>query len=139
MSDLHQMTKTTPKDFIAATLGGLLAPGLTIFMIVMLFLGIQRNMGQPTPRRSRKRWCLSAFSLSESRLRLIPMRSKIELTGEQVYNEVCAGCHASGALDFAQTKKRRTGASEMAQGYETLLTTRSKASTRCRRAAATLT
>jgi hypothetical protein len=45
MSDLHQMTKTTPKDFLTATLGGLFAPGLTIFMIVMLFLGVQKEHG----------------------------------------------------------------------------------------------
>ena len=47
MSDHIEMTKTTPTDFLLATLGGLFAPGLAIFLIVMLVLGVHATMGKP--------------------------------------------------------------------------------------------
>ena len=105
MSDHQQMTKTTPKDFIAATLGGLFAPGLTIFMIVMLFLGIQYKMGETDPapladKAVRER--VQPFGVS---LAVDPNVVKVEFTGEQVYIEVCAGCHASGALGSPKFKE----------------------------------
>lgn len=122
MSDLHQMTKTTPKDFIAATLGGLLAPGLTIFMIVMLFLGIQSNMGETDPApiaENAVRERIQSFGVS---LAVDPNAVKVEFSGEQVYNEVCAGCHASGALGSPKFKEMADWGKRNAQGYEILLT-----------------
>ena len=121
MSDHQQLTKTTPKDFIAATLGGLFAPGLTIFMIVMLFLGIQYNMGETDPapladKAVRER--VQPFGVS---LAVDPNVVKVEFTGEQVYNEVCAGCHASGALGSPKFKENADWGKRIGQGYETLL------------------
>jgi cytochrome c5 len=121
MSDHQQMTKTTPKDFIAATLGGLFAPGLTIFMIVMLFLGIQYKMGETDPapladKAVRER--VQPFGVS---LAVDPNVVKVEFTGEQVYNEVCAGCHASGALGSPKFKENADWGKRIGQGYETLL------------------
>jgi cytochrome c5 len=121
MSDLHQMTKTTPKDFIAATLGGLFAPGLTIFMIVMLFLGFQKNMGQPDPAPVAEKAVLERIQPFGQSVAVDPNAPKIELTGEQVYNEICAGCHASGALGSPKFKEKADWGKRNAQGYPTLL------------------
>jgi cytochrome c5 len=121
MSDLHQMTKTTPKDFIFATLGGLLAPGITIFMIVMLFLGIQRNMGETDPAPIAEKAVFERIQPYGVSLAVDPNAIKVELTGEQVYNEVCAGCHASGALDSPKHKEAGAWSKRLGQGYETLL------------------
>lgn len=121
MSDLHQMTKTTPKDFLAATLGGLFAPGLTIFMIVMLFLGVQKNMGQPDPTPVAEKAVLERIKPFGLALAVDPNAPKVELTGEQVYNEICAGCHASGALGSPKFKEKADWGKRIAQSYPTLL------------------
>lgn len=120
MSDHHQMTKTTPKDFIAATLGGLLAPGLTIFMIVMLFLGIQHNMGQTDPAPIAEQAVQARIQSFGQSLAVDPNVPKVELTGEQVYNEICAGCHASGALGSPKFKEKADWGKRIALGYPTL-------------------
>jgi cytochrome c5 len=121
MSDLHQMTKTTPKDFLTATLGGLFAPGLTIFMIVMLFLGIQKNMGQPDTEPVADQIVRERIKPFGQSLAIDPNAPKVELTGTQVYTEVCGGCHESGALDSPKFKEKADWGKRIAQGYPTLL------------------
>lgn len=121
MSDHHQMTKTTPKDFLVATLGGLFAPGLTIFMIVMLFLGIQHNMGETDAAPVAEKAVQARIQSFGQSLAVDPNIPKVELTGEQVYNEICAGCHASGALGSPKFKEKADWSKRISQNYETLL------------------
>jgi cytochrome c5 len=121
MSDHLQMTKTTPKDFLAATLGGLFAPGLTIFMIVMLFLGFQKNMGQPDPAPVADQIVRERIQPFGQSLAIDPNVPKVEQTGEQVYNQVCAGCHASGALSSPKFKEKADWGKRIGQGYPVLL------------------
>lgn len=121
MSDLHQMTKTTPKDFLTATLGGLFAPGLTIFMIVMLFLGIQKSMGQPDSEPVADQIVRERIKPFGQSLAIDPNVPKVELTGAQVYNQVCGGCHDSGALDSPKFQDKAAWSKRLAQGYPTLL------------------
>lgn len=121
MSDLHQMTKTTPKDFLTATLGGLFAPGLTIFMIVMLFLGVQKNMGQPDPAPVANQVVQERIQSFGQSLAVDPNVPKVEFTGEQVYNEICASCHGSGALNSPKFEDKSAWGKRIAQGYPTLL------------------
>jgi cytochrome c5 len=122
MADHHEMTKTTPKDFLMATLGGLLAPGLTIFMIVMLFLGIQGRMGQPDAAPVSDQAVQARIQPFGQFVAVATDAPKIDLTGEQVYNEICTGCHASGALGSPKFKERGDWGSRIAKGYDTLLT-----------------
>lgn len=121
MSEHHQMTKTTPKDFLAATLGGLFAPGLTIFMLVMLFLGIQHNMGQSDPVPVAEKAVQARIQSFGHSLAVDPNVPKVEQTGEQVYNEICSGCHASGALGSPKFKEKADWGKRISQRYETLL------------------
>ena len=121
MSDQHEMTKTTPREFLTATLGGLFAPGLTIFMIVMLFLGVQKNMGQPDSGPVADQVMRERIQPFGQSVAIDPSKPRVELTGEQVYNEVCAGCHASGALESPKFEDKAAWSKRIALGYPTLL------------------
>ncbi|MEW6678178.1 MAG: c-type cytochrome [Pseudomonadota bacterium] len=121
MADHHEMTKTTPKEFLLATLGGLFAPGLTIFMIVMLFLGIQGRMGGEDAAPVADEVVQARIAPVGKFAAVDPNAPKIEMTGEQVYNQVCANCHESGALGSPKFKSAGDWASRISQGYETLL------------------
>ena len=121
MADHHEMTKTTPKEFIYATLGGLFAPGLTIFMIVMMYVGIQGNMGAEDAAPVADKAVRERIQPFGQSVAVDPSKPKVELTGEQVYNEICAGCHASGALGSPKYKSGDWGPRN-AKGYDTLLT-----------------
>lgn len=121
MSDHHEMTKTTPMDFAKATLGGLFAPGLAIFLIVMLVVGIQSHMGKQdngevADKAVRER--IAPFGVS---LAVDPNKPHVDMTGEQVYNEVCTNCHGSGALGSPKFKDAGAWGKRIAQGWPTLL------------------
>ena len=122
MSDHIEMTKTTPKDFLLATLGGLFAPGLAIFLIVMLVLGVLASMGTPDPapmadKTVRER--IRPFGVSVA---VDPNAPHIDRTGEQIFNDVCFGCHGSGALGSPKFKDTQAWGKRIAQGFDTLLT-----------------
>jgi cytochrome c5 len=121
MADHHEMTPTTPKDFLIATLGGLFAPGLAIFLIVMLFLGIQGGMGQDDPAPVSDKAAQGRIQSFGKSVAVDPNAPKVEMTGEQVYNEICAGCHASGALGSPKFKEAKDWGPRNAKGYDTLL------------------
>lgn len=121
MADHHEMTQTTPKDFLIATLGGLFAPGLAIFLIVMLFLGIQGSMGQDDPAPISDQAAQARIQPFGKSVAVDPNAPKIEMTGEQVYNEICAGCHASGALGSPKFKEGKDWGPRIAKGYDSLL------------------
>ncbi len=121
MSDHIEMTKTTPKDFLLATLGGLFAPGLAIFLIVMLVLGVQARMGTPdaapaADKAVRER--IQSFGVSVA---VDPNAPRVERSGEVVYTEVCSGCHGSGALGAPRFKEKADWAKRIGSGYDTLL------------------
>lgn len=121
MSDHIEMTKTTPKDFLLATLGGLFAPGLAIFLIVMLVLGVQAGMGasDAAPMADQAvRERIKPFGVS---LAVDPNAPRVERSGEVVYAEVCAGCHESGALGAPKFKEKADWAKRIGSGYDTLL------------------
>ncbi len=122
MADHIEMTKTTPKDFLYATLGGLFAPGLAIFLIVMLFLGIQGRMGQPDAAPLSDKAVRDRIKPYGQSVAIDPNAPKVDRTGEQVYNEICSGCHASGALGSPKFKETADWGKRISNGYDTLLT-----------------
>lgn len=121
MADHHAMSKTTPKDFLLATLGGLFAPGLAIFLIVMLFLGIQGNMGQDDAADMADQAVRARIQPFGQSVALDPNAPKVERSGEQVYAEVCSGCHESGALGSPKFKDKAAWGGRVSKGYELLL------------------
>jgi cytochrome c5 len=122
MADHHEMTKTTPKEFVFALLGGLLAPGLAIVLIVLLAVAIQgRQVDAEAADVSDKavRARIQPYGVS---LAVDPNAPRVERTGEQVYNEVCSSCHGSGALESPKFKDAGAWGKRIGQGYDTLLT-----------------
>ncbi|MEW5893116.1 MAG: c-type cytochrome [Pseudomonadota bacterium] len=121
MAEHQELTKTTPKEFALATLGGLFAPALAIFLIVMLVLSIQSRLGEQdaeaiADKAVRER--IKPFGVSVA---LDPNVPRVEMSGEQVYNEVCANCHGSGALGSPKHKDAGAWSKRIAQGWATLL------------------
>ncbi len=121
MSEHLEVTKTTPLEFVYALLGGLFAPGLAIVMIVLLAVGIQmRQVDNATASESDQavRNRIKPYGVS---LAVDPNVPKVEMTGEQVYNEVCTSCHGSGALQSPKFKDSAAWGKRLGQGYDTLL------------------
>lgn len=121
MADHHEMTKTTPKEFVMATLGGLFAPGLAIFLIVMLAVGIQSRLGgqdEEAVADKAVRERIKPFGVS---IAIDPNAPRVEMTGEQVFNEVCTNCHGSGALGSPKHKDAGAWGKRIAQGWPILL------------------
>ena len=121
MSEHHEMKKTTPLEFVYALLGGLLAPGLTIALIVLLAVGIQmRQVDEATASESDQavRDRIKPYGVS---MAIDPNAPRVERTGEQVYGDVCSACHGSGALESPKFEDKVAWGKRLGQGYETLL------------------
>lgn len=121
MADHQEMTKTTPREFLLATLGGLFAPGLAIFMIVMLFLGIQGRMGADDPADVSEQAVEARITGFVQFAAVDPNAPKVELGGQQVYQQVCASCHATGALGSPRHQSVADWAPRIGKGYDLLL------------------
>lgn len=121
MADHHGMTPTTPKDFLIATLGGLFPPLIAIVLIALLFIGIQMQMGSDDSAPLADKAVRERIQPFGHSVAIDPNAPKVEMTGEQVYNEVCAGCHGSGALGSPKFKERGDWGKRIGQGYDTLL------------------
>lgn len=122
MGEHLEVTKTTPTEFLTATLGGLFAPGLTIALIVGLAVSIQggqvdEDAADASDAAVRAR--IQPYGMSVA---VDPNAPKVERTGEQVYAEICAGCHDSGALGSPKFKDAGAWGKRIGQGYDTLLT-----------------
>lgn len=115
------MPKTTVSKFLLALVGGLLAPGLVIFLIVKLMMGIQAtHIEDSDPAIANAKLLerikpVATVSLADN------SAPRVEKTGEQVVQESCAVCHASGALGAPKIGDKGAWGPRIAQGYETLL------------------
>ncbi|MBI5331193.1 MAG: cytochrome c5 family protein [Betaproteobacteria bacterium] len=121
MAEHHEMTKTTLKDFLYATLGGLFAPLIAIILIVMLVIGVQGRMGQDDSAPVSDKAVRDRIKPFGHSVAVDPNAPKVERTGEQVYSEVCSGCHGSGALGSPKFKDAGAWGKRNGQGYSTLL------------------
>lgn len=121
MSDHHGKPPTSVGEFVAALLGGLLVPGLVIFLIVKLLLGIQGTHVADTD---------PALAAAVVAKRIEPVGS-VSLkgagaavaakTGDQVVNEVCIACHGTGALGSPKIGDAGAWGPRISQGYDTLV------------------
>jgi cytochrome c5 len=78
-------------------------------------------MGQPDPTPVANQVVQQRIQSFGQSLAVDPNVPKVEFTGEQVYNEVCAGCHASGALGSPKFEDKAAWGKRNAQGYPLLL------------------
>jgi len=122
MSEHHEMTKTTPLEFVYALLGGLFAPGLVIALIVIMAVGIQMRQTDDASAAENDQAVRARIKPYGVSMAVDPNKPKVEMTGEQVYTEVCSSCHGSGALQSPKFKDAAAWGKRIGQGYETLLT-----------------
>lgn len=117
-----EMKPTTPKQFSLALLGGLFAPLIAILLIVGYAVSIQSRQVDASAvavadQETRSR--IQPFGVSVA---IDPNVPHVDRAGEAIYNEICSGCHASGALGSPKFKEKADWGKRIAKGYDTLLT-----------------
>lgn len=122
MAEHLEMKKTTPQEFLLALVGGLFAPLIAIILIIVYIMGIQGSQVDTGASEAEDRAIRERIQPFGVALAVDPNAPKIERSGEQVYNEVCASCHASGALGSPKYQDTAAWGKRIAQGYDTLLT-----------------
>ncbi|HWT27937.1 MAG TPA: c-type cytochrome [Methylophilaceae bacterium] len=118
----HDFPKTTVSQVIIATLGGLFAPALVIFLVVKLLLGIQANHLEdtdPAPQAA----AVEARIAPVGDVEVVAAEAgpHVDKSGEEVVGAVCSACHASGALGAPKIGDKAAWGPRIAQGYETLI------------------
>ncbi|HWU35208.1 MAG TPA: c-type cytochrome [Methylovorus sp.] len=117
----HEFPKTTVKQVVLATLGGLFAPALVIFLIVKMLFGIQASHlvdADPAIQQAVVEERIKPVAQVEVADNSGP---HVDKTGEQVVTAVCSACHAAGALGSPKIGDKSAWAPRIAQGYETLI------------------
>lgn len=122
MSEHHEeMTKTTPMQVVIATVGGLVAPLIAIFLIIQLVLGIQAtHVGEDADGAQARAVAERIKPVGEVKV-VDASAPKVEKSGEEVFNAVCTTCHTSGALGAPKHGNKGDWAKRIGQGYDTLV------------------
>ncbi|KAF0843246.1 cytochrome c5 [Methylovorus glucosotrophus] len=117
----HEFPKTTVTQVVLATLGGLFAPALVIFLIVKMLFGIQASHlvdADPAIQQAVVEERIKPVAQVEVADNSGP---HVDKTGEQVVTAVCSACHAAGALGSPKIGDKAAWGPRIAQGYETLI------------------
>jgi cytochrome c5 len=122
MGEHFEMKKTTPQEFLLALVGGLFAPMIAIILIIVYVMGIQGSHVAASSSEAEDKAVRERIRPFGVVMVSDPKAPRVERSGEQVYNEVCASCHASGALGSPKYQDVAAWSKRIAQGYETLLT-----------------
>ena len=115
------MTKTTPQQVIIATLAGLIAPVIAIFLIIQLVLGIQSGHNTPAPSNTPDAALIERIKPVGEVKVFDANTPKVEKSGEEVFNAVCTSCHTPGALGAPKFGNKGDWSTRIAQGYQTLI------------------
>jgi cytochrome c5 len=122
MSEHHEeMTKTTPAQVVMATVGGLVAPLIAIFLIIQLVLGIQASHVVQDADETQAKVVAERIKPVGEVAVVDANAPKVEKSGEEVFNAVCTACHTSGALGAPKQGNKGDWASRIGQGYDTLV------------------
>ncbi len=122
MADSHaQMTKTTPQQVIISVVAGLLAPLLAIVLIVMLVLSIQEEHKPDTSSEAAQQATAQRIKPVAHLVALDPNAPRVERSGQEVYDAVCASCHGVGALGAPRFESKADWGGRIGQGYNTLV------------------
>lgn len=118
----HDFPKTTVTQFVLALLGGLFAPGLVIFMIVKMVLGIQAtHLEDSDPAVAAAKVVERVQPVAEVNVADASAGPHVDKPGEQVVKETCSACHAIGALGAPKIGDKGAWGPRLPQGYETLV------------------
>lgn len=115
------MAKTSPLMILAAVVGVFAAPVIAIVLIVNLVLSIQSgHIDKDDPKMADE--AVKARIGPVAQIKAIdPNAPRVERQGEEVYKEVCASCHGSGALGAPKFGNKGDWAKRNAQGFDTLV------------------
>jgi cytochrome c5 len=122
MSDQHHdFPKTTVTQVVLATVGGLLAPLLVIFLVVKLVMGINdSHIPDEAPESAQGKVEERIAPVAEVDVVAVDA-VKVTLSGDVVYQQNCLACHGSGAMGAPMFGDNGAWAPRIAQGYDTLL------------------
>ncbi|MEW5966742.1 MAG: c-type cytochrome [Pseudomonadota bacterium] len=122
MADSHaKMTQATPQEVVISILAGLIAPLLAIFLIVQLVLGIQAEHKPDLSAEAAEKATLKRIQPFGKLAALDANAPRVEKSGKEVYDAVCASCHSSGALGAPKFDSRGDWGDRLGQGYDTLV------------------
>lgn len=121
MSEHHEeMTKTTPMQVVIATVGGLVAPLIAIFLIIQLVLGIQATHVDEGADGAQAKVVAERIK-PVGEVKVVDANApKVEKSGEEVFNAVCTACHTSGALGAPKQGNKGDWAKRIGQGLDGL-------------------
>ena len=118
----HDFPKTTVTQFVLALLGGLFAPGLVIFMIVKMVLGIQAtHIEDSDPAVAAIKVVERVKPVAEVNVADASAGPHVDKPGEQVVKETCSACHAVGALGAPKIGDKGAWGPRLPQGYGILV------------------
>jgi cytochrome c5 len=120
MSEQQGTSKTSPMMILAAAVGVFAAPVIAIVLIVHLVLSIQAGHVDKDDPRMADAAVLERIKPYGEVKAIDPNAPRVEKTGEAVYTEVCASCHASGALGAPKYGNKGDWGKRIGQGYDTL-------------------
>ena len=117
----QQSGGTNAKQVIIALLAGLLVPVIAIILIVQLILSIERgHIDKDKPGMSDEKIAARLAPVGEVKV-VDANAPRVEKTGEQVTTEVCAACHASGALGAPKIGNNGDWGPRIKQGFDTMV------------------
>lgn len=121
MSEQKGECATSPAMILAAVVGVFAVPVLAIVMIVQLVLSFQAgHVDKNDPRMSEAAVKERIKPYGEVKA-IDPSAPRIEKAGDVVYNEVCAACHNTGALNAPKFGDKGAWGKRNAQGFDTLV------------------
>lgn len=122
MADSHaKMTKATPQEVMVSVVLGLLAPLIAIVLILFLVNSIQSEQIDVDSPEVAEKAVLKNIAPVAKLVALDANAPRVERTGQEVYEGVCASCHDSGALGAPKFNNRGDWGARIAQGYNKLI------------------
>lgn len=122
MADSHaKMAQATPQEVIISVVAGLLAPLLAIVLIVLLVLSIQKGHKPDASGEADQKATISRIQPVAQLAAVDASAPKVEKSGQEVYDAVCAACHGTGALGAPKLNAKGDWSNRLGQGYDTLV------------------
>lgn len=115
-----KMTKITPQEIMVSVVFGLFAPLIAIVLVLSLINSIQsKQVDADNPEVAEKATLKNIAPVAQLEA-LDANAPKVEKSGEEVFNAVCASCHTSGALGAPKYANKGDWASRLGQGFDKL-------------------
>jgi cytochrome c5 len=118
MSAQHTMTKATPQEVVISFAMGFVPILIAIVLIVQLVVSIresQIDIPADDAKVLERIKPVGEVAVSD------PNAARVERSGDEVFNAVCASCHSSGALGAPKLNNKADWASRIGKGLGALV------------------